>query len=209
MNRVECKTLCIDIYQDFFREIAMSYNYVCKLGEIEKKVMETYLNYLDKIYGFGQINAMFLLNYIEYQFYYWHEFDDYRFGKGKIPINWVFGKKAFERYESIKDTDWNNFKFKRLEKLDIGAKILVKYNVLGSTGDFRRDFNEMVVSSNPVEEMEKERFHNTEQGFEWCKIQTTLYNHKSHNCVVCDFREECKKILAVNYPKLNKKRGYE
>lgn len=209
MNREECKKLCCNVYQDFFREVAMSYNYIYKSSDTEKKVMETFLNYLEKTYGLGQINAMFILNYIEYQFYYWHDYNDSIYGRGRVMFNWVFGKKSYERYESIKDNDFNNFKFKRLDKLDVGAKIFVKYNVLGSTLDFRKDFNEMVVSLNEVEEIEKERFLSTEQGFEWCKVQTTLYNHKSHNCVICEYRNECKKILAVNYPKLYKKRGYE
>ena len=97
MDRQECKKMCRDMYQDFYRAISLNYNYVYKVTDTETKVTETFLNLLEETYGLNQINAMFLLNYIEYQFHYWYDFDDSQFGKGKVVWTWVFGRKPFER----------------------------------------------------------------------------------------------------------------
>ena len=55
-----------------------------------------------------------------------------------------------------------------------------------------------------VEEEEKQRLFNTEEGFVNCFQETTLYNPVSDVCNICNFIEDCKKILKINYEKLYK-----
>lgn len=204
MTREECEQYSRDVYQDFYRETSMHKDFVYTPTEQDKTVLRKFVDYVDNTYGLNTADIDWVVNYIESNFNFWWDVPT-RFGTGVIMFSWVFGKKAIERYEKIKGKDSKLARHRRSIRLGISLKIIDKYKKKETS----QDLSEFVIGIREAEEKEKTRYYNTEEGLLWCISQTTLYNHLSHNCIVCNFKDKCKIVLKDNYPKIYKKRGYD
>ena len=204
MTREECEQYCKDVYQDFYRETSMYKDFVYNHTDKHKTTLRKFVDYVDNVYGLNSVDINWVVNYIESGFNLWWDIPT-RFGVGNVMFPWIFGKKAISRYENIKGKDSRRARHKRTVRLGVGIKIINKYKKKETS----QDLLSFVIGIREAEEKEKIRYYNTEEGLLWCISQTTLYNHLSHNCIVCKSKDKCKIILKENYPKIFKKRGYE
>lgn len=114
-----------------------------------------------------------------------------------VRFSWIFGKKAIKR--------WYAFDIKTNVHI---TQIGIKKNHSIRAVPLDNEVGEMVDDIRRSEENFKAEFHNTNRGFLWCIANTTLYHHKSSNCVTCKFKNKCKEILKQEYKKVYIKRGY-
>jgi len=116
----------------------------------------------------------------------------------KISLNWIIGKKMFNNFVN-RNTDGDYYVDNFLREYDI------------IIDDLKSELHEEELINNkldPAEENEKLRFYGEARLFN-CLINTTLYNHRSVNCISCEMKKECKTLLQKKFPKTYKKRGYE
>nr|DAJ27947.1 MAG TPA: hypothetical protein [Caudoviricetes sp.] len=148
--------------------------------------------------AFPTVGEDFIRKFAEYGIQSWFNDGNERDYSRAVRFNWIFGRAAIDR--------WNKNSMKTNVYLTrIGLKKENKINVVR----IKSCIPELIVSIRPVEENFKAEFHNTKRGLAWCIANTTLYFHKSSNCVKCVFKKECKDILKREYPKVYKKRGYD
>lgn len=141
-----------------------------------------------------RVDKNFLKIFIEFQMQSW--FNDYEKDyKHSIRFNWVIGKNAIARWEK-NDIKTNNFIVKSSLKRRYKINKEEKKNL------------SFLISTRKIEERFKKEFFNSLKGFLWCKANTTLFNHKSEFCVVCNFSSQCKEMLKENFFKIYKIRGY-
>jgi len=188
--------LCSEIYQEFIREITLNPDFVVYLKDADNKTIEKFKNHFQSKINKSSLGAAFVVYYCEYQFNYWRDMKT-KFGKNVIYFSWIFGKKAIVRYD-----EYHSKIFSRNIRQDIGQKILAKFTQAKRSVDF-------FLKINNVEEGEKHRFLNKEEGLMWCVQNTSLYNNLSKNCLMCLSAINCKEILKNNFPKLYKKRKLE
>ncbi len=207
------KELVIKLHEYFYREVCQYQDYMYTPSASDESSIKNFIeNYIWKEHG-ENAAIEYIINFFESSYNYWVEerqdtFKYSQYGFSSIKLSWIIGKKAIKRYEKIKIKDsahWS--RFKRYIRSVVGTDVLDKFGV-------ERDAKVITDTSfltkvNTIEEGYKERFHNTEQGFLFCRSMTTLYFHKSEHCVLCKFKQDCKALLKDNWPKLYKKRGYE
>jgi len=206
MKREDCRKSCIDIYEYIQQNAFGRMGYGVNLSTIEASVLNKYLDYLDKTYGLRNVGMNFLVNWIEFAFNYWFENRENWGRSNFVYFNWIFGKKAIERHEKIKDQD---------SELDSFINRGIRYEGgLSAVSHFvgkesRGLMTEQYIQISQREENQKSVYLNTIEGFAWCLASTTLYNHLSELCMICTYKESCKKSLKLNYPLLFKLRKYE
>lgn len=209
MVREEAFNLTALIFQEYYRQVTLNQDYVFDLDAAgrRKKVINKFLDFLDKKYGLSSIGLDYLVNFIESGFNLYFDAKHLKYGVKSIQIEWIIGAKAIERYERIKDIDNKYFRRHRKIRQDIRLRVLDKFK--NSTVSTRKAMKELLTDGN-VEfyELEKQRFYNTSEGLAWCMMNTTLYNHKSSICEACTNRNKCKEVLRENYPNLYQLRGY-
>lgn len=145
-----------------------------------------------------KVNEDIIRNVVEFgvQYYFCNEENTER-QQDNIRFNWVFGKKAIERW-SKNDVRTNNYIIRKTLKK--------KYKI--NTVKRNNQISKIVLSLRKSEEKYKTEFFNTKRGFQWCIANTSLYHHKSTLCTTCDFKQECKELLRLNYKNIYKLRGY-
>jgi len=175
--------------------IALTENRDCEfeLSEKDLKLVFNFINLLnDNKNSLYSIGKDYITKYFIFQFDYWKGLDT-RFGQ-KIPLSWFIGKKAYLRWVNRKEHDlWH-------------AKNTAKKYNLGKIKNKKK--NRDLLKIQKYEELEKSRFFNKTIGFVNCIETTTLYNHRSLNCMVCKYNKDCKKLLKENYPNIYINRGY-
>jgi hypothetical protein len=133
-------------------------------------------------------------------------FDNERlvFGKLSIQLSWIFGEKAFLRYKSISNLDENVFAKRRKITHDLGLDIFQTIGDLKGSDFYRNS----ICLPKDDEEIEKNLFYNTIEGYYWCNSNTSLYNHRSMKCAFGKFQKRCKLELKKTSPEVYKMRGY-
>lgn len=181
-------------YELLYREKYGNEKYIFKPTPRAEQEISNFLLFFDKRYKLITLGKDFLFRYFNFQFRRVDGLILKRFSSkdksGKIQIYDIIGKKAIE-YWLTRDV---NFDF--ITEIDA---VISKQTIIGE---------ETVSSTNKHEELEKKRFHNTNRGFLNCVEKTSLFNHKSTNCVLCIFKNTCKSVLEKNYMKIYKNRGY-
>jgi len=207
MNREQFSDYTVDIFQQFMRVLTANQDFIVNLTSNDRVTLEKFLNYIDEKYRMESVGVDFLINFMELQFQFYYK-RELKYGISSIGFNWIIGKRAIGRYEKIKNIDFKTGWSRHSRKIrkDINLKILHKYNK--KTHGDQQKITEF-LKYNEIEEIEKKRFYNVEEGFVWCVTNTTLYNHISNSCLFCKFKQNCKETLKINYPNLYKKRGYE
>lgn len=139
------------------------------------------------------IGVNYLLDYFAYAFAYWHTKET----KRTITLNWIIGKKTFNRWLTRKEgTDYWTEQF------------LLEFGIDFNAIRHRLAEPDLLSATDQAEELEKTRFKGDAQLYH-CLLHTTLYNHKSVHCIVCPTRVMCKKLLQIHSPRLYTARGYE
>lgn len=191
--------ITIDLYQEMFRQCSLNSSFVFKPNKNEVKMTIKFIKFLKEKYKKHELNTDLLIQYFEYQFSRYSGTYSYGYGKNKIMYSWVVGIKAIE--------SWNS--------RDISKKWLVQYKLNNevvlrlkktykSKNNILRENKRLMnfVELSPVEEIEKQRFYNTELGFVHCYNTTTLYHQKSIWCSGCDNKDKCVELLEKDYKKL-------
>lgn len=187
------KAAVIRLYNYFYNKIyERNFRLDLAVGK-QQKMVENFLRALSMYYpGIDSIGINFLIQYFAWSFKVRSE----QKTKRNISLGWIVGKKALERFINRKSG----------EDYYVEA-FLHEYRI--NIDDLRSQFSqeEDKPQLDPAEEMEKVRFTGEARLFN-CLNKTTLYNHRSLNCIGCENRLACKSLLKRNHPKLYNKRGY-
>lgn len=179
----------ISFYEYFYSHKYGNSSYKFKPTEKAVEVIEKFLHYLDLKYKLVCLGKDFLTRYYTFQFKRVEGQVFKRFSSkdkaGKVQIYDIVGKKAIEYWEN-RDV---KFDFTINMPINIDRKI---------------DYLSISIS----EEIEKKRFYNTDRGILNCLEKTSLFDHKSVICVLCSFKNNCKKLLEQNYHNIYIDRGY-
>ena len=182
-------------YKVFYIKLSGQELFEFNPSDREKKSLTNFIILLDKKYGIESVSTNIIFDYFTFQLDYWANLDS-RFGK-KIPLNWYIGKKAFNRFLNRTEKDlWH------------AKRTLKKYNININQVQEKKIKDFKALKIRVYEETEKKRFFNTDRGFLNCIESTTLFNHRSLECISCKNKIECKKILKENFTKLYILRGY-
>lgn len=192
-ERKEKLKMIVNLYLELYVKVSMNENYVLNYSASQETMIYNFIDY----FGAMKITKDFLRAYFEFQFNYTYKFE--KFGKGKVMLNWVIGKKAIERWK-----DRDKFKFKYHILYGIKKHINISNKNPASIG-----WLDKLAKGLPHEDDQRAKHLNTNKGVLWCYSNTTMYNHRSDYCVMCKFSDICKLTLAEENPKLYKLRGYE
>lgn len=141
----------------------------------QRKIISNFLVLLDANFNLNSIDDNFLYDY--FSFHFSRKFDrKTRFGKGIVPLNHICGKKALQEWLN-KDEYWKYFVDEFLDKFKIKRKQFEPYKL---------------ETLKNIEEEERKRFFNTDQGFLNCLTIDIKYSVKSKYCLICKYRKDCK-----------------
>lgn len=160
----------------------------------QRKVIENFVNLIIAQVNLPGLPINYLVDYFCFSFHYWST----KVTKREVTLSWIIGKKTFSKWLEKKDgTNYYTDKF------------LKEYNI-----DLHRLRQELsdekeAPSLDVSEEVEKNRFVDPDAKLYNCTINTTMYNHRSINCLGCQNKQVCKSMLKDLFPQLYKKRGYE
>jgi hypothetical protein len=184
----------ITILFDYFYNKVYKANFKLDLSKNNQmKMVDNFIALLAKQYGIDCINATFLIEYFLHSFSYFTQLDT----KRNISLGWIIGKKMVKRFE---EKNKHASFFSRNFANEYNINILQLQQQL-----FEEENEEIGLSTH--EELEKQRFYGVAKLYN-CLQNTTMYNHKSKICMVCDQRSDCKNLLLKKNPKLYTKRGY-
>lgn len=181
----------VDLFIELLEQVTKrKVNYRCNDADVSSwnKFIETY--------GDG-IGEEFLRKYIEYGIQSWFNSGSERDYSRAVRFSWIVGSAAIKRWNAL-NAETRTFVVRSSLKTEH------KINTL----KHRSQLSELLTKVRPSEEKFKAEFHNTNRGLLWCVANTTLYFHRSSQCVTCSFKEQCKDILKKEYPKIYKARGY-
>lgn len=190
--------LVIDTFKFYYSKVSNISNYVFKNSDSRIKVINDFIIEFKNITKSTFLQEIILNSYFDYQFNYWYKRNT-KYGKGiGIQIEWIIGKKALNRWIK-EDKKYLNYKIRKNLKTDVNLnkKTKVSKNL--------KNFTKIVDH----EEIQKQKYLNTEFGLEMCILFTTLYNHKSNNCLKCANSDKCKMYLKKHLFNVYKLRGYE
>jgi hypothetical protein len=193
-------------YQYFYQKKYNSPKYRFKPTPQAEKKIQIFLDLLEKRYSLETLGLNFFSNYFLFQFNRTHNQVFQRFASkagvpGRVQIYDIIGKTAFQYWlDRNTEYDWtlrdnefyklNKVSLKEVESLIEAPPGMIPLTVIRS------------------EEVEKHRFHNEPRGFLNCIEHTSLFNHRSLNCVTCKSKNDCKELLKNNYEHIYQERGY-
>ena len=181
----------VDLFIELLEQVTKrKVNYRCNDADVSSwnKFIETY--------GDG-VGEEFLRKYIEYGIQSWFNSGSERDYSRAVRFSWIVGSAAIKRWNAL-NAETRTFVVRSSLKTEH------KINTL----KHRSQLSELLTKVRPSEEKFKAEFHNTNRGLLWCVANTTLYFHRSSQCVTCLFKEQSKDILKREYPKIYKARGY-
>ena len=143
------------------------------------------------------IGEEFIRKFTEYGIQSWFNPGAKRDYSRAVRFNWIFGSAAVKRWNAL-NAETRTWVVRNSLKTDY------KINTLKCI----TQVPELVIKLRPVEEKFKSEYYNTNRGLLWCIANTTLFHHRSPNCIKCKFKENCKEILKSEYPKIYTARGY-
>lgn len=191
--------LVVDTYNFFYKTINKKENNVLKMFPSRIKAIENFIEKFKNEFSVNFLQKDILDRYFEWSFNYWLDKENSKYGNKGIQIEWIISNASITRWKQAN---------KKYVTYILGKTIRKKFNYEKRKG-YKENWDNIFLKINPLEEIEKEKFHNTQKGYMNCSIFTTLYNHKSSNCLKCKYSINCKDNLKNEYPKLFKKRGYE
>jgi len=186
------------LYEIFYSK-ACNESYSLDLSsERNKKFIENFFINLDSIVPSEAIGPNLLIDYFAFAFYYYSSLEM----KRNISLNWIIGKKMLKRFFE-REEGWNFYVDNFLRENQINKDEL-RYKMLESVKDYHYDYLKISLA----EEQEKSRCADTPARVYSCLETTTLYNHRSHICILCHQKPFCKQLLKKVNPLLYENRGY-
>lgn len=192
--RERLASLVEQIYNLFYRKFYKKPHWKLD-GKLNKNSLQiqNFVDLLARHYNLESISVNFLINYLAWSF-------NRRYGqitKRDISLNWIIGKKTFQKF---------------LEKKDEEAYYTEQFvNEIGvDVEQLKFELHEKGVEAqglDPAEELDKERFSGDVR-LANCLQWTTLFNHRSQICMTCENKLSCKRLLKSTFPRIYKKRGY-
>lgn len=153
-------------------------------------------NFIER-YG-SNVGEEFILKFEEFAFSQWFKKDsEIDYGK-TIRFAWIFSKRMMDLW------DKNSIGFNVYKTRKSSFKKDFKVNNARTSSNFKEFCNSLIEQ----EENNKAVYLNTKRGLAFCIATTKLFFHKSSNCVICMYKNECREILKNEYPKIYKIRGY-
>ncbi len=197
--------MVINMYLNFAKQVSNNPHIEFSCTDNEGVMIDNFIREMNEEVGNEKIlGNNHLINYFEFQFNYWLSKKVERKSSKMIDsinthpyISWIVGKKAILRWKSR-----DKKKSKYAIKLGLKKEVKLKSN------QFRSEWKKIIIEINKIEEEVKNKFYNTKKGFLYCYINTTLYNHKSPFCSLCNKKEECKETLKKEHFNVYKVRGY-
>ncbi len=155
--------------------------------------IQNFISLLARHYQIDSIDINFLIKYLSWSF-------SRRFGqltRRDITLGWIIGPKAFRSW---------------LEKKEEETYYVDQFvnNIGINVNELKMQLHEPVELDglDPAEELEKKRFEDADAQLYHCTQFTTLYNHRSKTCLLCENKSTCKRLLSARNPQLFNKRGY-
>lgn len=189
--------LIVKLFKYYYSEVFKAKGYRFRITDSKEKTIENFVTAIKELTKSTTLSKDYLEKYFEFQFNHWYKYSSQSEVKS-VQIEWIVGKKAVERWRKVDK-----------QKVAFVVRKNLKTDVDFSSRLEKENWDNILLNINPVEELDKERFHGTVKGFYNCLINTTLYNHKSKFCQTCPKAKDCKNELKAQYPKIYKKRGYE
>lgn len=181
----------VQYYEYFYSKKYSNQKYIFTPSSRAIDAIAEFIQYLEKRHKLITLGQRFLSRYFSFQFKRVENMVIKRFSSkdksGRIQIYDIIGRKAIEYWES-RDVEYD-------------------YTLIHTVALFKEPLLQKEVI-NLAEELERKRFFNTNRGQVNCLEKTTLFNHKSTNCLLCNFKRECKLLLKVNYQHIYMRRGY-
>lgn len=184
--------LVIKHYENIFGQITGRRDFEFNPTANQKTQINNFIELLEKNIGVESLDEDFIFLFIVFQFERKHD-QKTRFGKGRVPLNHVIGKKAYERWLRKPD-NWKYWVDKLIEKYDIEKPVKI----------FKT--NNGVLAFCDYDETIKRMFKGTGELFFHCMELTTLYNPASECCEVCEDKQDCQEIQKQIYPKVHETR---
>ena len=187
----------VKLFNHYYNKIYRGANYQLDLEtNNQHKVVDSFVKLMSQQFGLQSVGINTLLSFFNYSFHYWSTKKTVR----RISLNWIIGKKTFKRFLEKKEGE-NYYIDKWLLENDVDVDSLKQ--------QLHELENKELTSQglDPAEELEKLRFEGEAKLYN-CLQHTTLYHHRSVNCLTCMNRVACKRLLKNISPQLYKRRGY-
>lgn len=182
----------VDLFIDLLEQVTKRKNIRYKCNDADTLCWNNFMNTFS-----DNIGEDFIRKFCEYGIQSWFNDGTEKDYSHSVRFNWIFGKSAIDRWN--KNSISTNVFITRK-----GVKTKYKIN----SSKKHTDIPVIVNTLREYEERLKSRYHNKSRGLLWCIANTTLYFHKSRYCATCKYKNECKKILKQEYPKVYIMRGY-
>jgi len=187
----------VAFYELFYSQKYGNKEYKFQPTEKASKEIDKFLLHFDNKYQLITLGRSFLIRYFTFQFNRVKDQSFKRFASkdvaGRIQIYDIIGRKAIEYFEN-RDT--------KFDYLIEGKVPLLNNNEIDENDSLLYFFK------NKAEEIEKQRFFNTDKGLLNCIERTSLFDHRSKNCIICNHKKDCKILLEKNYNSIYLDRGY-
>lgn len=179
------------LYEFFYKKVIHFEDFKFNPSKKDISCLHNFFEEIDKRIGTSSLGKKWYFDFVAYQFQFYSQIK-YSRSQGRVYFNFIFGKKAIERFFNKRDS-WSYYLQLFFNKYDISfeqvSKVYYKRNLIDSS------YEDRVRRSVEGEE----RFSN-------CIMNTTLFNQFSEVCKSCNINQECKSVLKELYPLIYKQR---
>ena len=161
----------IRLFEYLYQQTSGSPYFKFKSTERENKMIDNFVYLLPENYG-----DVWLFDFMTFQFSRYYD-QNTRFGRGKVMLGWVIGKKALAAFRTATEEQFYYvMKFKEICRV---KNILLTPTKVEFSSNYKND--------------ERKRFFNTDRGLLHC-TEMNLFEEKNKICVICKNRNFCLKI---------------
>jgi len=156
----------VKLYEYFYQIFSNYRDFEFRPTDRQKKTIDNFLLLLTPSHG-----EEWLFDYFCFQFGRYYTMNT-RFGKGKIMLNWVIGKKSLDYYKNASD-----------EEKYYGREVKRKFSL-------KNPLIEVHTTKLTHLDIERKRFYNTDLGLLHCR-ELDLYEEKNKYCIMCKNKNYC------------------
>ena len=182
----------VDLFIELLQQVTKRKNIPYRCNDADSVAWDKFVE------TFGDnIGEEFIRKFVQYGVQSWFNSGSTRDYSRAVRFSWIVGSAAIKRWNALPAET-------RTWCVRSSLKKEHKINTL----KHKSQISELLTKVRPAEEAFKSEFHNTNRGLAWCIANTSLFFHKSGLCTTCEFKENCKEILRIEYPTVYKLRGY-
>lgn len=182
----------VDLFIELLQQVTKRKNIPYRCNDADSVAWDKFVE------TFGDnIGEEFIRKFVEYGVQSWFNSGSTRDYSRAVRFSWIVGSAAIKRWNAL-DAETRTWCVRSSLKKEH------KINTL----KHKSQMSELLTKVRSAEEAFKSEFHNTNRGLAWCIANTSLFFHKSGFCTTCEFKENCKEILRIEYPIVYKLRGY-